>query len=249
MSTVPAANPAIKLVTMSLYRVEITIYLRGEPMTNRSLMTVALVASGVLAAGLGYPAPSPAAPAASASSPPSSTPPPPLPGSIDAHPDWTASTRRGDVDGVEHLVAALYDVISGPAGQPRDWQRFRSLFLPDGRLGAIRPGMPAHGNEPARKDDITFRTPDLYAGRNDPYFKTHGFFERGVANRVEAFGDLMHVWSTYESRHAMTDAAPFARGINSIEIVQAQGRFWLVSVLWDEERPGLTLPEQYLRSP
>jgi hypothetical protein len=152
------------------------------------------------------------------------------------------------VDGVEHLVAALYDVISGPAGQPRDWQRFRSLFLPDGRLGAIRPGMPAHGNEPARKDDITFRTPDLYAGRNDPYFKANGFFERGIANRVEEFGDLVHVWSTYESRHAMSDSAPFARGINSMQIVHARDRFWLLNVTWDEERPGLTLPDKYLPS-
>ena len=74
----------------------------------------------------------------------------------------------------------------------------------------------------------------------------NGFFERGIANRIEEFGNLVHVWSTYESRHAMTDSAPFARGINSIQIVHAQGRFWLASITWDDERPGLTLPEKYL---
>jgi hypothetical protein len=175
-------------------------------------------------------------------------PPPPLPGSIDAHPAWPHAKNLSDVDSVEHLVSSLYDVISGPAGKPRDWDRFRSLFLPDGRLGVIRAGAPAKDNQPERKSDAVFRTPDNYAERNDPYFKSNGFFERAVANRVEEFGNLVHVWSTYESRHTMLDPTPFARGINSIQIVHAQGRFWLASVMWDDERPGLTLPEKYLRA-
>jgi hypothetical protein len=173
-------------------------------------------------------------------------PPSPVPGSIDSHPEWPAAKNRGDVDTVEHLVSSLYDVISGPAGKPRDWERFRALFLPEGRLVVIRADAPAKENQPARKSDALFRTPDMYAERNAPYFKTNGFFERGIANRIEEFGNLVHVWSTYESRHAMTDSAPFARGINSIQIVHAQGRFWLASITWDDERPGLTLPEKYL---
>ncbi len=39
-----------------------------------------------------------------------------------------------DVASVDAIVAALYDVISGPAGQARDWDRFRSLFHPSARL-------------------------------------------------------------------------------------------------------------------
>ena len=173
--------------------------------------------------------------------------PPPPEGSIAGHEGWPAAKNTGDVDSVGHLVAALYNVISGPAGQPRDWDRFRSLFLPEGRLGAIRADAPATTDQPARKSDIVFRTPEGYVERDDPYFKTHGFFERSIANRVEEFGNLVHVWSTYESRHAADDAKPFTRGVNSIQIVHAQGRYWLASVLWDDERPGLRLPEKYLK--
>ena len=173
--------------------------------------------------------------------------PPPLMGTLAAHPDWPAARNPGDVDSVDHLVSSLYDVISGPAGKPRDWDRFRSLFLPEGRLGVVRPEAAATKDAPASKGDVVFRTPDQYAERNDPYFKTHGFFERSIANRVEQFGNLSEVWSTYESRYAMSDAKPFARGVNSIQIVHAQGRFWIASVLWDDERPGLTLPEKYLK--
>jgi hypothetical protein len=151
------------------------------------------------------------------------------------------------VDTVDHLVASLYEVISGAAGKPRDWDRFRSLFLPDGRLGVIRPETAATKDAPARKGDVVFLTPELYVQRDDPYFKANGFFERSIANRVEVFGNLVQVWSTYESRHAEQDRQPFARGINSIQIVNAQGRFWIASILWDEERAGLALPEKYLK--
>jgi hypothetical protein len=87
----------------------------------------------------------------------------------------------------------------------------------------------------------------MYVERDDPYFKVHGFFERGIANRVETFGNLVQVWSTYESRHAATDSQPFTRGVNALQLVHARGRFWIVSILWDEERAGLTLPEKYLK--
>ena len=172
--------------------------------------------------------------------------PPPLVGSLAGHPGWP-SANASDVDTVEHLVGAIYDVISGPAGKPRDWGRFCSLFLPDGRLGVIRADAPATANQPAHKSDAVFLTPDTYVERDDPYFKTQGFFERSIANRVEEFGNLVHVWSTYESRHAADDPTPFTRGINSIQIIHAQGRYWVANIMWDDERPGLTLPEKYLK--
>jgi len=178
---------------------------------------------------------------------PSQASPPPLVGSLAGHPGWPSAKNVSDVDSVEHLVASLYEVISGPAGKPRDWERFRALFLPDGRLGVIRADAAATADHPVRKSDAVFLTPDMYVERDDPYFKTQGFFERSIVNRVEEFGNMAHVWSTYESRHAADDPKPFTRGINSIQIVHAQGRYWLASVMWDDERPGLTLPEKYLK--
>jgi len=178
--------------------------------------------------------------AAAQRSAPTAPPAPPLVGSLAGHPKWPAAKKVSDVDTVDHLLASLYDVISGPAGKARNWDRFRSLFLPDGRLGVIRP------DTSERKGDAVLLSPDMYVERDDPYFKTHGFFEHSMANRVEEFGNLVQVWSTYESRHAENDQ-PFARGVNAIQIVHAQGRFWIASIMWDDERPGLTLPEKYLK--
>ena len=173
--------------------------------------------------------------------------PSPLPSDIGAHPNWPSAKKTSDVDTIDHLVAALYDVISGPAGKPRDWDRFRSLFLPSGRLGVIRAAAPAANGKAATNGDVVFLTPDVYVERDDPYFKKSGFFEHGVAQRTEEFGNLAMVWTTYESRHNADDAKPFARGINCLTLAHAQGRYWIVNITWDDEREGLTLPDKYLK--
>ena len=181
------------------------------------------------------------------STPAASSPPPPV-GTLAGHPDWPAAKSPGDVDTVDHLVASLYDVVSGPAGQ-RDWDRFRALFVPDGRLVWIVPESAATKDASARKSDAVFLTPDMFMQRNDPDFKTNGFFERSIVKRVEEFGNLVEVWSTKESRDAKDDAQPSSRGIDSFQIVRAHGRFWIASLILDDERPGVTLPAKYLKTP
>jgi hypothetical protein len=178
---------------------------------------------------------------------PAASAPAALVGTLAGHPDWPAAKNSSDVDSVDHLVAALYDVVSGPAG-PRDWDRFRALFLPDGRLGWIVPESPPTKDGPARKGDVFVLTPDMFVRQNDPYFKKNGFFERSIVKRVEEFGNLAEVWSTKESRDSKDDAHP-SRGIDSFQIVHAHGRFWIASLIFDDERPGVTLPAEYLKAP
>jgi len=150
-----------------------------------------------------------------------------------------ASARPADVDSAEHIVAALYDVISGPAGK-RDWDRFRSLFYPGARL------IPTGQNE---KGEVTARvlSPDDYVNRAQPRFDKEGFFERSIANRTETWDRIAHVWSTYESRHAKDDAKPFARGINSIQLFNDGKRWWVMTVFWQAEDANHSLPEKYTK--
>ncbi|CAL1691097.1 hypothetical protein MMB232_01232 [Brevundimonas subvibrioides] len=143
-----------------------------------------------------------------------------------------------DVATSDAIVAALYDVISDDAGVPRDWNRFRSLFHPSAKLIPI--GTPAEGPSTA-----TSLSPDDYIARAEP-FLMRGFHEREVARRVETFGHMTHVFSTYESRHAAADETPFARGINSIQLFDDGTRWWIVSVYWQGETPTIPLPPAYL---
>ena len=147
--------------------------------------------------------------------------------------------RAADVATVDGIVAALYDVISGPAGKPRDWDRLHSLFAPEGKLAAVGP-------RPGGAFGMRSMTVDDYIARVTKPFAENGFYEKEAARSSEAFGQIVHVFSTYESRHAPADAKPFQRGINSIQLYFDGGRWWIVSLLWRAEDDKLALPERYL---
>lgn len=142
-----------------------------------------------------------------------------------------------DVESVDGIIAALYDVISGPAGE-RDWNRFRSLFLPDGRLMAVRV---------SKEGTISYAVMPVedYVNHAGAYFKEHAFYESEISRKTERFGQMAHVYSTYASRHEK-NTAPFERGINSIELFNDGKRWWCVSIYWDAERPGNPMPKEYL---
>jgi hypothetical protein len=150
-----------------------------------------------------------------------------------------SAARPADVETIDGIVAALYDVISGTAGQARDWNRMRSLFAPEGRLMAVGP-------RPDGSFALRTMTVDDYIARNSKAFATMGFFEREAARSTELFGQVAHVFSTYESRHAGADAKPFQRGINSVQLVNDGKRWWIVNLVWRAEDDKLPLPERYL---
>lgn len=143
-----------------------------------------------------------------------------------------------DVESLDAMVAAVYDVISGPPG-PRDWKRFESLFAPEARLIAVR------APKDAGKASLVFMTPKDYEERAGKHFLEHGFFEQEVSRKTDSFGAMTHIYTTYESRETK-DGKPIARGINSMEFFNDGTRWWCVQIYWDSERPGNPIPEKYL---
>jgi hypothetical protein len=149
------------------------------------------------------------------------------------------AANPADVKSADAIMSAIYDVISGPAGKPRDWDRFRSLFVPGARLIPVV----AKKGEPLTTHVIS---PDEYAQRADAYFQKNGFAEREAARHTEKYATIMEIFSTYESRHDASDAQPFARGINSFQLFFDGSRWWIVTIYWQEETPENPLPKEYL---
>ena len=144
-----------------------------------------------------------------------------------------------DVATLDGVMAALYDVISGPAGQARDWDRFRSLFIPDGaRLVPSGRGQQGAGYQ--------VWTPEQYVERAGASLERDGFFEQEIGRTTEEFGNVVHVFSAYDSRRTLDDPEPFARGINSIQMFHDGTRYWIVTIFWDSERPDNPIPARYL---
>ncbi|HEX6134469.1 MAG TPA: hypothetical protein VFZ24_10910 [Longimicrobiales bacterium] len=152
-----------------------------------------------------------------------------------------APARPQDVESIDAILEALYDVISGPAGEKRDWQRFHSLFVPGARL--IPTGINQQGAVRHR-----VMTPEEYVAASGRVLEERGFFEREIGRTTERFGNIAHVFSAYDSRHTAADPEPFARGINSIQLLYDGSRWWVVSIFWDSERDDNRIPDRYLRA-
>lgn len=150
-----------------------------------------------------------------------------------------AITTNPDATSPEAIVAALYQVISGDRGVARDWDRFRALFHPTARL--MPSGVNGEGVGVVRSI-----TPDDYITRSEPFLVGEGFHEREIARRTERFGHIAHVWTTYEGLHSLTDAQPFVRGINSVQLFHDGTRWWILSVYWQAESPTEPIPAAYL---
>src|SRR5262249_36507836 len=128
--------------------------------------------------------------------------------------------------------------ISGPAGE-RDWDRLRSLFVADARF--IPTELSSDGS-------FTYKTMDVdgLIAAAKARFKDRGFYEHELARKVERFGCIAHVFSSYESTETLK-GKPIDRGINSIQLFHDGSRWWVVSIYWDHERPGNAIPAQYLK--
>jgi hypothetical protein len=144
--------------------------------------------------------------------------------------------KPDDVKSVDAIMSAIYDVISGPAGT-RDWSRFRSLFLPQARFTQTAKG-------PDGSTIVVTTDVEGFIRAATQLFAGEAFYERAIVNRPERFGNVTQVFSSYESRHAPAEK-PFERGINSIQLLNDGKRWWVVSILWDAERPDNPLPAKF----
>jgi hypothetical protein len=154
----------------------------------------------------------------------------------------TAEANAADVSSIDAIMKAVYDVISGDAGQKRNWDRFRTLFHPSARM--ISSGKnPQTGVVGARAV-----TPEEYIKRNATFMEKEGFFEREIARRTDSYGNIAQVFSTYASFHKADDKKPFARGINSFQLLNDGKRWWVITIYWQNESPESPLPEEYLKS-
>lgn len=149
----------------------------------------------------------------------------------------TVPAALTSVDGV---VKRLYEVISGPAGQRRDWDQFRQLFRSEARLNAM-------GKDREGKPRFSTMAIEDYIRNAGPNFEQNGFFEREISRITEQYGDMVHVFSTYESRRTI-DGEVFSRGINSIQLIQKDGRYWIVNILWNSESADQPIPAKYLKN-
>jgi hypothetical protein len=143
----------------------------------------------------------------------------------------------------DSLIDQMYEVLSGPPGD-HDWELFRSLFHEKSIMGAA--ATEAQGHQTYRSS-----TPEEYIERNDAFFRKRGFYVEETHRITEQFGDVMHLFSTYQYRldadglEQPQGLGQSGRGINSIQLIHDANRWWIISIQYTNERPDLPIPEPY----
>jgi hypothetical protein len=143
-----------------------------------------------------------------------------------------AQPSEADLAGIDAAIQGVYQVISGPPGQKRDFDKMRSLFAPGATLKAIGP----KGLRGGSLED--------YISRNAEVLEKDGFTERELGRRVEVWGGLATAWSAYDGRTA--NGSFHERGINSFQLVKIGGKWLVASILWQEETPDNPLPKELI---
>ena len=143
-----------------------------------------------------------------------------------------------DVQSIDAIILAVYDVISGAAGEERDWDRMRSLFAPQARL------IPSRRRQSGGFGHRMMALED-YISTSGSFLVENGFFEVEIHRVTEEFGNIAHSFSTYESRNKAEDPDPFVRGINSFQLLNDGERWWILNIFWTDERTA-PIPKKYL---
>ncbi|WP_412061630.1 hypothetical protein [Rubrivirga sp. IMCC45206] len=141
-----------------------------------------------------------------------------------------------DVATIDDVIRAYYEVVSGPAGQPRDWARDSTLHHPDAIVTVVQSG----------PDGTVIAPTDLagyHAGASE--LAEVGFFEVEIARVVQQHGAVAHVWSTYEWRRE-PDGPVGGQGVNTIQLAHDGARWWIISWMFDGRSDAPPVPDAYL---
>lgn len=149
-----------------------------------------------------------------------------------------AAPRSEDVSTIEGIVKASYETISGGVGVPRQWGRDRTLFAPSVRYVSI--SKDKAGAVKARTSDY-----QEYLDESDDFVVKQGFTEVELGRKIERFGNVATVLSSYEGKVQSTGKV-VTRGVNIFSLYFDGKRWWIQTMLWDEEGPDNPIPADLL---
>jgi SAM-dependent methyltransferase len=151
-----------------------------------------------------------------------------------------AATARHEDDwsSPDALTAAVYSVVSGPAGTERDWDRYRALF---------RDGAPFTTFDDSNRA-VSFGV-DEYIEWYGSAFVERGILEREIWSRTERHGRIAHRWSTGDYRWGRPSGAAVGRTSVAMQFVEDDGRWWISAMTWQAADPDHPIPPERLPRP
>lgn len=150
-----------------------------------------------------------------------------------------ASSASAQLSPADTIISDLYESISFTKNSSPDYETFKSLFKDGAQLISVG-DTTSHTLSPADYEQAM--TQQRESG------KLIAFEERELHRETETFGNIMHVFSTYQTHVETPEGTQSSRGINSIQFIKEDRKWKIVSITWYDENDGHPLPEKYLPS-
>ncbi len=134
---------------------------------------------------------------------------------------------------IQAMIVEDYAMLSGPPG-PRRYDAVKHHFHPAARM--VRTGMDETGRPFATVMTVNDHHADI-----DRKFVNAAFLEEELDHQCEVFGNIARVRSVYRSVYGSGVSAREGRGVNFYNLIRDNGEWKIMSIVWDNERPGLDL--------
>jgi hypothetical protein len=147
------------------------------------------------------------------------------------------SSDQKALEEIDQLVQNLYSSICFNKGEKPPLDNLKKVMLPDAKM------MNNDGETPR------VWTPEEYIKRWHEMLANHqfeSFHEIEIAHKTEIFGKIAHRFSTYETKLNLDDSEPYAKGINSIQLIKIGPSWFVTSIIWNNQTDDRRIPQKYL---
>ncbi|SCZ00860.1 nuclear transport factor 2 family protein [Alkaliphilus peptidifermentans] len=130
---------------------------------------------------------------------------------------------------IQYAIDKFYKIISGSAGERRNWNEFKSLFFSeDSSLASMKYN--------ADKECITkgMDVESYIVGLCD-FLKSNDFYEYGFNYEIKVIGSIASVYSEYAAKRKKEDSNIIKSGVNLVQLIH-NGHEWKIhSMLWQDQ--------------
>jgi hypothetical protein len=151
---------------------------------------------------------------------------------------YSSAVDQTDVSSIDAIVKAIYESITFREGEKPNLERLRSLFTPKAPFIRIMP-------DAVNKMDLDSFISSFSERAKKGTMKS--FYEGEISRKTHAFGSIAQVFTTYNKGISTKDPKSMVRGINSIQLFHDGQRWWISSILWQDETKDNPIPQKYLR--
>lgn len=140
-----------------------------------------------------------------------------------------------DVKSIDAIITAYYDVVSGSASEPWEFERDKFIHSENAFITRL--------DEKGRAETHSLEAEYIPIGLSPK----EDFYEKELKRKVSQYGNIAQVWSAFEIRNDPNVESQI-RGLNSIQLHYENGRWWIDSWTCEMESEKNTLVTDFLKN-